>query len=224
MNRRLFLLIPLLAAACARPAARDPQEGVVNPRVRAEGVDLGPFDSDVLKISWFRVVPVMEPSPGERVQGVVERGAPEYLVIYSHGWLRRHGLRTREPLIKNIAMLNWGYSPEGVTNDDARHMAGFLIQHGLLSLPEAGPELGPALLADLLARSKDPGQYLDHWRWARLIVVESDRKRLVICPYLFRHRSDLLAIYQKLDQIVSQLMLLNAPRAGVRAGPEGGDE
>jgi hypothetical protein len=43
-------------------------------------------------------------------------------------------------------------------------------------------------------------------------------------PHFFRQDRTLLEKYKKLDRIVSQMMLLRAPRAGMRVVREGEDE
>jgi hypothetical protein len=218
-NRPWLIILSslLLLAACKAPG------GQGQPVPDTSGIDLGIFDSKVLKISWLRIAPIMAPSPGERVKGRVERGEPQYSVIYSFGWLREHGLRSREKHLQGIGMMVWGYNPEGLPNEEARRLVAFLIKNGLFELPDCGDRLTAQVLKDLRASARDPGKY-GYWQWGRVIIVESDRGRRVIMPHFFRQEKALLEKYKMLDRIVSQMMLLHAPRAGMRVVREGEDE
>lgn len=189
-------------------------------------VPLQEFDSSILKISWFRIAPVMEAGQtATGTKGKVLRGEAEYTVVFSYGWLRERGFRVRERHLKGAGAMMMGWSPQGIPDDVMRGYVAELIRLGLRQLPAAGPALTTDLIQSLRALAADPLRYYD-WQWARIVIVESDRGRVAIMPHLFRERADLLEIYKRIDNYVFKIMTALAPRIGLRVveSEEGEDE
>ncbi len=208
-SSRLWLLIACSAGAgCAS----------VEPANRP--LDLGEFDSNVIKISWLRIAPIMEAEQTARgTKGKILRGETEYSVVYSYGWLRKFGKRTREEHLKGVGAMMMGWSEEGVPDEHMRGFVAQMIRLGLTKLPAAGPELNPALIKQLRQLSQDPLRYYE-WQWARIVVVQTEKTKLVVMPYLFRNRPDLLDVYKKIDNYVFSFMTPLAPRVGMRVAEE----
>lgn len=180
----------------------------------APGVQLGEFDSKVLKISLFRIVPAVE---GGRVQGEKVRGRfkglPEYSVMLSHGWLLAKGPRVHEAYLKPVGPMVVGFNREGTPDGDMRRFVGVLLRNGLRELPAADPEPTAEEIEGLLRLAEDP-EKVEEWVWARILVVESDHGRRVIMPYRFRDRKNLLEKYRRLERVLAGILVLRAPAIG----------
>lgn len=211
-SARLWTIIgcSLVVGGCG--AVRPRQDGTPSP----VPVPLQEFDSDILKISWFRIVPVMEAEQtAAGTKGKVLRGEAEYTVVFSYGWLRERGHRVRERHLKGVGAMMMGWSPQGIPNDAMRGYVAELIRLGLRKLPSAGPELNADLVKSLRALAADPRRYYD-WQWARIVIVESDRGRVAIMPHLFRDQAEFIEIYKRVDNFVFKIMTALAPRVGMR--------
>ncbi|HLG42906.1 MAG TPA: hypothetical protein VI643_06035 [Planctomycetota bacterium] len=183
-------------------------------------LELGEFDSNVIKISWMRIAPIMEAEQTARgTKGTILRGEAEYSVVYSYGWLRKHGKRTREEHMKGVGAMMMGWSEEGIPDEHMRGFVAQMLRLGLTKLPVAGPELNPALIKQLRQLSQDPLRYYE-WQWARIVVVQTEKANYVVMPYLFRNRKDLLDVYKPIDNYVFSFMTPLAPRVGMRVAEE----
>jgi hypothetical protein len=208
---RLWTVIACSAAASGCGTAEPRREAATPPPP-----PLQEFDSNILKISWFRITPVMEAGQSSRgTKGKVLRGEAEYTVVFSYGWLRDRGFRAREKHFKGVGAMMMGWSPEGIPDETMRGFVGELLRLGLRRLPHAGAELTPELIQSLRALAENPLRYYE-WQWARIVVVESDRGRIAIMPHLFRDRADLVEAYKSIDNYVSKIMTPLAPRIGMR--------
>lgn len=205
MRWRLIGLSLLAACSGGRPA--DP----------GSQVSLGPFDSDVIKISWLRLDPVVEEGPGGRR---VVRGVQAcYSVIFSQGWMRHIGPRPREPWIRNLKMtINEG---PGLPDADCRELVAAMITTGLLQVPECDPaNLDPREFARIYDESRrDPKT--TEWMNMRVIVVETDKVRRVICKRFLPPDPELLQRYGKLEETISYIMgFPRTVRIGVKVGSQ----
>jgi len=194
--------------------------GCASVETKRPPVDLGEFDSNIIKISWMRIAPIMEAEQTARgTKGKILRGEAEYSVVYSYGWLRKYGKRTREDHLKGVGAMMMGWSEEGVPDEDMRGFVAQMIRLGLTKLPAAGPELNPVLIKQLRQLSQDPLRYYE-WQWARIVVVQTEKTSRVVMPYLFRNRKELLDVYKPLDNYVFTFMTPLAPRVGMRVADQ----
>lgn len=204
--RSLLIGLSFLAACSGGPA----------PNSNAN-VALGPFDSNVIKISWLRLDPIVEED--EKGKRVVTGVQAAYSVIFSQGWMRRFGPRPREPWLKNLKMtINEG---PGLPDSDCRELVGAMIRTGFLQVPECDPSNLPAEdFARIYSESRrDPKT--TEWMNVRVIVVETDKVRRVICKRFLPADPQVLQRYGKLEETVSYIMgFPRTVRIGVKVGSQ----
>lgn len=178
------------------------------------------FDSDILKISLFRIAPVVEGGEGKetgkgdkKIRGRFH-GEPQYSVLLSHGWLLKRGPRVNEKYLKGAGRMVVSYNAEGTPNEDMRRFVRLLTRAGVMNLPaaEAAPPTEKEM-EKILEAAKDPRRSRE-WEWARILVIESGEERRTIFPLRFQNRPDLLQKYRKVEKLLAKILVLRAPTIG----------
>lgn len=186
-------------------------------------VNLGVFDSNVLKISWFRFAQIAgEVQVDGKTMTKPIRYEPQWFGIFSHGWLRERGYRAGEDYLKHVRDLKTVFNDMGFPNADVRQMVGYLMTKAhLMELPEASPAM---LSEEWFKRIEKMPVSPDTWNrevgFVKILVVESDKGRRVMLHYSFRNDPGLLAKSRVLHTEAARLMSTFAPEIGGRRTDE----
>ena len=189
-----------------------------------EKLELGPFDSGQLKITWFRFelpVSLAVDNPEAinqylRVKGAVEWES-HWRAIFSHSWLRQRGYKAEEYL-RHVPNLRTAYSDFGFPDDQVRKMVATFVKGGLLRLADVDPAgLTKEWFDAILKTPPTAESYKGGVVYARILVVESDKARKTILLNAFRNDPAQFEVARKLHGQAAQLMSLYSPEvAGAR--------
>lgn len=220
----------MAVAACQNSTAPrpdpPPQNGSSLPgleKIDRYNVDLGIFNSNVLKISWFRYAQIVGEVQveGKRMVKTV-RWEPQWFAIFSHSWLRNRGA-TAEKYLEHVRDLKLVYSQYGFPDMDVQRMVKYLIlSAGLKDVPDAGSTLLNREWFDRMQRMPISQESWDREvGLAKILVVESDKGCRTMVHYSVRDDPALMTQSKALHTEAARLMAAFVPDAGgMRVDPE----
>lgn len=190
-------LVPALAllAACGGSSAPGPDSTAV---ARARSEDLGPFDSDAIKISYFRFLPVEEfqQTGRETHRHLGRKIEPAYWILRSESWVRRHGDRTYEPFLRAFPEVL--PARDTVPDAEMRYYVAELLRLGYLALPETSAD---ALSVEWLRKMRDGAE----WNQVSVISIQTDRIHRLVCVHPFRNDKTLAQQFLRVEVAVQQM-------------------
>jgi hypothetical protein len=221
-------------ASSGKTGSQDHTELGMKP-VDMSKIDLGPFNSKILKISWFRFAQIFA-DVSENGKTVTQRvrWEPQWFGIFSYDWLRERGFRAHEDYLTvrdpKTGKSAWAlpdikmfYNDMGFPDADVRQMiANLMLNAHLMEIPEANPAL---LSPDWLRRMQRMPLSDQAWErevgLVRILVVESDKGRRILLHYSTRDNPELFAKSKKLHGEAGRLVANYAPQSGgMKIDPE----
>lgn len=160
--------------------------------------DLGPFDSNSIKISYFRFLPVEEfQQTGEKTHRHMGRKIePAYWVLRSESWYRRHGDRTYEPFTRAFPEII--PARDTVPDAEMRYYAAELLRLGYLALPEMSLN---DLSVEWLRKMRSGAE----WNQVSVIAIQTDKIHRLVCVHPFRNDKTLVQKFIRVEVAAQQM-------------------
>lgn len=212
----------LLLVACQQQTKPEPTPagsllGLEN--VDKIDVNLGPFDSKILKISWFRFAQLVgQVDVGGRQAYKAVRWEPQWFGIFSHGWLRDRGARA-EAYLAGVPDLKVTFSDRGFPDKDVQRMIKYLILSAHLT---EVPDIDASMLTkEWFSKIQKLPVSEESWSrevgLAKILVVESDKGKRIFLHRTLRDNPQWLAKSRKLHSEAAALMATFVPELAGRS-------
>lgn len=195
MRIKFALALALLAACSGGSPHLGPDPNAV---ANTKSEDLGPFDSNSIKISYFRFLPVEEfqQTGKETYRHMGRKIEPAYWVLRSDSWYRRHGDRTYEPFTRAFPEII--PARDTVPDAEMRYYVAVLLRLGYLALPQMSLD---DLSTEWLRKMRGEAQ----WNQVSVIAIQTDKIHRLVCVYSFRNDTTLVQKFIRVEMAAQQM-------------------